>query len=215
MCSAWCRPCARRWVPEATVAKRLFDLLGAAVALLLLAPLMLGVALWIKLDSPGPVFFRQQRVGRHGVPFSIHKFRTMHAGAQGLPLTVGTDPRITRAGHWLRRTRLDELPQFIDVLQGTMSLVGPRPEVPRYVALYPPALRERALAVRPGLTDPASLHFIDEATLLAAAADPEREYVEKILPAKLQRAAEYAEQASLRSDLRVLWQTLRVLWRSA
>jgi lipopolysaccharide/colanic/teichoic acid biosynthesis glycosyltransferase len=215
MCSAWCRPCARRWVPEATVAKRLFDLLGAAVALLLLAPLMLGVALWIKLDSPGPVFFRQQRVGRHGVPFSIHKFRTMHAGAQGLPLTVGIDPRITRAGHWLRRTRLDELPQFIDVLQGTMSLVGPRPEVPRYVALYPPALRERALAVRPGLTDPASLHFIDEATLLAAAADPEREYVEKILPAKLQRAAEYAEQASLRSDLRVLWQTLRVLWRSA
>jgi lipopolysaccharide/colanic/teichoic acid biosynthesis glycosyltransferase len=215
MCSAWCRPCARRWVPEATVAKRLFDLLGAAVALLLLAPLMLGVALWIKLDSPGPVFFRQQRVGRHGVPFSIHKFRTMHVGAQGLPLTVGSDPRITRAGHWLRRTRLDELPQFIDVLQGTMSLVGPRPEVPRYVALYPPALRERALAVRPGLTDPASLHFIDEATLLAAAADPEREYVEKILPAKLQRAAEYAEQASLRSDLRVLWQTLRVLWRSA
>ena len=215
MCSAWCRPCARRWVPEAAVAKRLFDLLGAAVALLLLAPLMLGVALWIKFDSPGPVFFRQQRVGRHGVPFSIHKFRTMRAGAQGLPLTVGTDPRITRAGHWLRRTRLDELPQFIDVLQGTMSLVGPRPEVPRYVALYPPALRDRALAVRPGLTDPASLHFIDEATLLAAAADPEREYVEKILPAKLQRAAEYAEQASLRSDLRVLWQTLRVLWRSA
>jgi lipopolysaccharide/colanic/teichoic acid biosynthesis glycosyltransferase len=202
-------------VPEAAVAKRLFDLLGAAVALLLLAPLMLGVALWIKLDSPGPVFFRQQRVGRHGVPFSIHKFRTMRADAQGLPLTVGTDPRITRAGHWLRRTRLDELPQFIDVLQGTMSLVGPRPEVPRYVALYPPALRDRALAVRPGLTDPASLHFIDEATLLAAAADPEREYVEKILPAKLQRAAEYAEQASLRSDLRVLWQTLRVLWRSA
>jgi lipopolysaccharide/colanic/teichoic acid biosynthesis glycosyltransferase len=197
------------------VAKRLFDLLGAAVALLLLSPLMLGVALWIKLDSPGPVFFRQQRVGRHGVPFSIHKFRTMRAFAQGLPLTVGSDPRITRAGHWLRRTRLDELPQFIDVLQGTMSLVGPRPEVPRYVALYPPALRYRALAVRPGLTDPASLHFIDEAALLAAAADPEREYVEKILPAKLQRAAEYAEQASLRSDLRVLWQTLRVLWRSA
>ena len=188
-------------------------MLGAGLALLLLAPLMGVVALWIKLDSPGPVFFRQQRVGRHGVPFLIHKFRTMRAGAEGLPLTVGDDPRITRAGHFLRRTRLDELPQFIDVLQGTMSLVGPRPEVPRYVALYPPALRDRALAVRPGLTDPASLAFIDEAALLAAAADPEREYVERILPAKLQRAAEYAETASLATDLVVLARTALALWR--
>jgi lipopolysaccharide/colanic/teichoic acid biosynthesis glycosyltransferase len=200
-------------VPEAAVAKRLFDLLGAAVALLLLSPLMLGVALWIKLDSPGPVFFRQQRVGRHGVPFSIHKFRTMRADAQGLPLTVGTDPRITRAGHWLRRTRLDELPQFIDVLQGTMSLVGPRPEVPRYVAHYPPGLRERALAVRPGITDPASLAFIDEGALLAQAADPEAEYIRSILPRKLQLAADYAERACLRTDLTVLWRTLGVLLR--
>ena len=179
---------------------------------------MAVVALWIKFDSPGPVYFRQQRVGRHGVPFMIHKFRTMrslHTGAEGLPLTVGDDPRITRAGRFLRRTRLDELPQFIDVLQGAMSLVGPRPEVPRYVALYPAALRERALAVRPGLTDPSSLDFIDEAALLAAAADPEREYVEVILPAKLQRAADYADRATLASDLRVLWQTLRVLWRNA
>ena len=195
------------------MSKRAFDLLGACLALLLLAPLMALVALWIKVDSPGPVFFRQQRVGRRGVPFMIHKFRTMRAGAEGLPLTVGDDPRITRAGRFLRRTRLDELPQFIDVLQGAMSLVGPRPEVPRYVALYPPALRERALAVRPGLTDPASLHFIDEAALLAAAADPEREYVERILPAKLQRAAEYAENASLATDVVVLARTARALWR--
>ena len=195
------------------MSKRAFDLLGACLALLLLAPLMALVALWIKVDSPGPVFFRQQRVGRRGVPFMIHKFRTMRTGAEGLPLTVGDDPRITRAGRFLRRTRLDELPQFIDVLQGTMSLVGPRPEVPRYVALYPPALRERALAVRPGLTDPASLHFIDEAALLAAAADPEREYVERILPAKLQRAAEYAENASLATDVMVLARTARALWR--
>ena len=193
--------------------KRAFDLLGAGLALLLLAPLMVVVALWIKLDSPGPVFFRQQRVGRHGVPFLIHKFRTMRADAEGLPLTVGDDPRITRAGRFLRRTRLDELPQFIDVLQGTMSLVGPRPEVPRYVARYPPALRDRVLAVRPGLTDPASLAFIDEAALLAAAADPEREYVERILPAKLQRAAEYAETASLATDLAVLARTALALWR--
>lgn len=195
------------------MSKRAFDLLGASLALLLLAPLMAGVALWIKFDSAGPVFFRQQRVGRHGVPFLIHKFRTMRAGAEGLPLTVGDDPRITRAGRFLRRTRLDELPQFIDVLQGTMSLVGPRPEVPRYVALYPSALRDRALAVRPGLTDPASLAFIDEAALLAVAADPEKEYVERILPAKLQRAAEYAENASLATDLVVLARTAFALWR--
>ena len=193
--------------------KRAFDLLGAGLALLLLAPLMAVVALWIKIDSPGPVFFRQQRVGRRGVLFLIHKFRTMRTGVEGLALTVGDDPRITRAGRFLRRTRLDELPQFIDVLQGAMSLVGPRPEVPRYVALYPPALRERALAVRPGLTDPASLDFIDEAALLAAAADPEREYVERILPAKLQRAAEYAESASLATDLAVLARTLWALLR--
>ncbi len=193
--------------------KRVFDLLGAGLALLLLAPLMGVVALWIKFDSPGPVFFRQQRVGRHGVPFLIHKFRTMRSGAEGLPLTVGDDPRITRAGRFLRRTRLDELPQFIDVLQGAMSLVGPRPEVPRYVALYPPTLRDRALAVRPGLTDPASLAFIDEAALLAAAADPEREYVERILPLKLQRAAEYAESASLATDIAVLARTAWALLR--
>ncbi len=194
------------------MAKRLFDLLLAAIALLLLAPLLLAVALAIKLDSPGPVLFRQQRVGRFGVPFRIHKFRTMRADAEGPPLTVGADPRITRAGAWLRRTRLDELPQLIDVLQGTMSLVGPRPEVPRYVAHYPRELRDRALAVRPGITDPSSLDFLDEAALLAHAADPEREYIERILPAKLQRAADYAEHASLRTDLGVLWRTVRVLW---
>lgn len=193
--------------------KRLFDLLVAAGALLLLMPLLLAVALWIKLDSPGPVFYRQERVGRHGVPFRIHKFRSMRVDAGGLPLTVGVDPRITRAGAWLRRTRLDELPQFIDVLSGAMSLVGPRPEVPRYVAHYPPALRERALAVRPGITDPSSLAFIDEAARLARAADPEREYIEVILPEKLQCAADYAARASLRTDLVVLWQTLRLLLR--
>ncbi len=193
------------------MAKRLFDVCGAGLALLLLLPLLLAVALWVRLDSPGPVFFRQERVGRHGALFRIHKFRTMRHGASGLALTVGADPRITRAGAFLRRTRLDELPQFIDVLQGTMSLVGPRPEVPRYVAHYPPALRERALAVRPGITDPASLDYIDEASLLAAAADPERAYIEHILPRKLQRAAAYAEQATLATDVRVLWRTLRVL----
>lgn len=197
------------------MAKRLFDLLAAAAGLLLLAPLLAGVALWIRLDSPGPVFFRQERVGRHGRPFCIHKFRTMVHGAAGPALTVGADARITRAGRFLRRTRLDELPQLIDVLQGTMSLVGPRPEVPRYVALYPPELKARALAVRPGITDPASLAFIDEAERLARAADPEREYVEHILPLKLQAAADYAEHATLWTDLQVLGRTLRALLRQA
>jgi len=193
------------------MAKRMFDLLVAGVALLLLSPLLLLLGLLVRLDSPGPVLFRQQRVGRHGVPFRIHKFRTMVHGAAGLSLTVGADPRITRVGAFLRRTRLDELPQLIDVLQGRMSLVGPRPELPRYVAQYPADLRERVLAVRPGITDPSSLAFIDEAELLARAADPEREYVQVILPAKLKCAADYAERASLASDLGVLWATLRRL----
>ena len=193
------------------MAKRLFDLLGAALALLLLSPLLLAVAAAIKLDSRGPVFYRQERVGRHGVPFRIHKFRTMHHGAGGLPLTVGADPRITRVGAFLRRTRIDELPQFIDVLLGRMSLVGPRPEVPRYVAHYPPALRDRVLAVRPGITDPASLAYLDEARLLAQASDPEREYIEVILPAKLRHALAYAERANLRTDIGVLLHTARRL----
>jgi lipopolysaccharide/colanic/teichoic acid biosynthesis glycosyltransferase len=195
------------------MSKRVFDLLGASLALLLLAPLMLAIAAAIKLDSRGPVFFRQQRVGRHGVPFGIHKFRSMVADApqRGPALTVGADPRITRVGRWLRHTRLDELPQFIDVLAGHMSLVGPRPELPQYVAQYPAALRERALSVRPGITDPSSLLYLDEAELLARAADPEREYIEVILPRKLQCAADYAAQANLRSDVVVLLRTLRLL----
>jgi lipopolysaccharide/colanic/teichoic acid biosynthesis glycosyltransferase len=199
------------------VLKRAFDIAGAALALLALAPLMLAVALLIKLDTPGPALFRQVRVGRHGRPFRIFKFRTMTAQQpSGAPeITLAGDTRITRTGAWLRRTRLDELPQLIDVLRGTMSLVGPRPEVPRFLAHYPPNLRARVLAVRPGITDPASLDFIDEAALLAAAADPEREYIERILPVKLARAAAYAERASLATDLVVLWRTLRALLRQA
>lgn len=195
------------------MAKRLFDLLVATAALALLWPLLLAVALWIKLDSPGPVFFRQERVGRHGRLFRIHKFRTMvaDAPARGAPLTVGADPRITRAGRWLRGARLDELPQLLDVLAGTMSLVGPRPEVPRYVAHYPPALRERVLSVPPGITDPSSLAFIDEAELLARADDPEREYIEVVLPRKLAAAADYAQHASVWTDLKVLLRTVAVL----
>jgi lipopolysaccharide/colanic/teichoic acid biosynthesis glycosyltransferase len=197
------------------MAKRLFDLLGAAVSLVLLAPLMAAIALAIRLDSRGPALFRQERVGRHGRLFRIHKFRTTSADAAqgGSLITVGADPRITRVGAALRRHRLDELPQLIDVLKGDMSLVGPRPEVPRYVALYPPGMKERVLSVRPGITDPASLEFMDEGERLASAADPEREYVEVILPRKLSRAADYAGHATLATDLRVIGRTLRLLFR--
>lgn len=193
--------------------KRAFDLLLASLGLVLLAPLLAAIALAIKLDSPGPVFYRQQRVGRHGVPFRIHKFRTMvhdphDAGPQ---ITAGEDPRITRVGAVLRRHKLDELAQLVDVVQGTMSLVGPRPEVPRYVALYPGPLREKVLSVRPGITDPASIAFADESEQLARAADPEREYVQVVMPKKLALAASYADSASLAQDIHILWRTLRRL----
>ena len=194
--------------------KRLFDVMGACAGLLLLAPLMLGIALWIKIDSPGRVLFRQQRVGRHGVLFRIHKFRSMaeDAAPGGPQITVGADPRITRAGRFLRRTKLDELPQLFDVLAGSMSLVGPRPEVPRYVAMYPAALRDKILSVRPGITDPASIDYRDEAALLARAADPERVYIEQVMPAKLRSAAQYVDRMSWRNDLRLLAATVRSLW---
>ena len=192
------------------MAKRALDLLLAAAGLLLLAPLLALIALAIKLDTPGPVLFRQERVGRHGVPFRIRKFRSMVDGAAGLSLTVGADARITRVGRWLRGARLDELPQLLDVLQGRMSLVGPRPELPRYVALYPPALRDRLLKVRPGITDPAALASLDESARLAQAVDPERDYVELLRPEKLRLSADYAERATPASDLAVLGRTL---WR--
>lgn len=194
------------------MAKRIFDLLAAGLGLLLFSPLLLAIALAVRLDSPGPVFFRQERVGRGGRTFRIHKFRTMRHGIGGALITVGGDARITRVGAFLRRTKLDELPQLIDVLQGTMSLVGPRPEVPRYVALYPSAVREKVLSVRPGLTDLASIEYRDENALLARAADPEREYVETVLPAKLRLAADYVDRRTLALDLRIIVRTLRVLF---
>lgn len=193
------------------MAKRVFDVVIAGLGLLLLSPLLLGLALWVRLDSPGPALFRQERVGRFGRTFRIHKFRTMVDGASGPQITVGADARITRAGAWLRAKKLDELPQLIDVLVGDMSLVGPRPEVPRYVALYPDALRDKVLSVRPGITDPVSLAHADESAQLARAADPEREYVEVLMPAKLRAAAAYAEHATLATDLQVLLRTVRLL----
>jgi lipopolysaccharide/colanic/teichoic acid biosynthesis glycosyltransferase len=192
--------------------KRALDVLASLLGLVVLLIPGLIVAALIRRDSPGPVFFRQERVGRFGRPFRIHKFRTMRVDAeQAGQLTVGADARITRIGAFLRAHRLDELPQLIDVFLGDMSLVGPRPEVPRYVAHYPAALREVVLSVRPGITDPASLRFRNESEQLAAAADPEREYIEVILPAKLACAADYAQHASFITDVGVLLRTLKVL----
>jgi lipopolysaccharide/colanic/teichoic acid biosynthesis glycosyltransferase len=197
------------------------DLMLAALGLVLLSPLLALIALWIKVDSPGPVLYRQWRVGRHGRLFRIHKFRTMRvarddgtASSSAPVITVADDPRITRAGTTLRRHKLDELPQLVDVLLGSMSLVGPRPEVPRYVAMYPDDLRERVLSVRPGLTDPASLAFADEGERLARAVDAEREYVEVLLPAKLALSARYVDERSLAGDLCLIGSTLaRLLFR--
>jgi lipopolysaccharide/colanic/teichoic acid biosynthesis glycosyltransferase len=198
-----------------SMAKRAFDLAVAALGLLLTAPLLALIAVAIKCDSAGPVLFRQDRVGRGGRIFRIHKFRTMvvDASTRGTSLTVGDDARITRVGRFLRRSKLDELPQLLDVLAGAMSLVGPRPELPQYVALYPAALRDKVLRVRPGITDPVSLTFVDESALLARAPDPEREYVEVILPRKLTAAAEYAEHATLVTDLRIITRTLQTVLR--
>lgn len=193
--------------------KRSFDIVLSAAGLVLLSPLLLLIALWIKLDSPGPVLFRQERVGRGGAIFRISKFRTMsHRTAGDGPLiTVGNDARVTRAGAFLRRTKLDELPQLADVLRGCMSIVGPRPELPCYVALYSTTLRDKVLSVRPGITDPASIRFRDEAQLLARAADPDREYREVIMPAKLRLSAEYVDRASFASDVRLIFQTLTLV----
>lgn len=195
--------------------KRLFDWVMSSLGLLLLAPLLLAMALLVKLDSPGPVFFRQERVGRHGKPFRIHKFRTMRHDPVGTgpQITVGADARITRVGGFLRATKLDELAQLIDVWLGDMSLVGPRPEVPRYVAQYPSALREKVLSVRPGITDIASIEYRDESAVLARASDPEQAYVQEVLPHKLQLAARYVDNASLALDVWLILRTIAAVVR--
>ena len=195
------------------MSKRLFDWIMATLGLLALAPVLLLIALSVKLDSPGPVFFRQERVGRRGQPFHIHKFRTMRhePAGRGLQITVGADSRITRVGGWLRRTKLDELPQLIDVWTGSMSLVGPRPEVPRYVAHYPPAMREKILSVRPGITDIASIEYRDESQVLAHAADPEYAYIHEVMPHKLALSASYVDQASVWTDIKLIVRTLQAI----
>jgi lipopolysaccharide/colanic/teichoic acid biosynthesis glycosyltransferase len=192
--------------------KRLFDLAIAALALLAVTPMFLLVALLIKLDSRGPILFKQERVGQKFRPFLIYKFRTMYTGAHTTSaLTIGADPRITRTGKYLRASKIDELPQLLNVLKGEMSLVGPRPELPRYVALFRSDY-EKILTMRPGLTDLASLKYSDEASILGQSADPEREYVSRLLPDKIRLAKEYIECSSFLFDAKLIFRTIIKIW---
>ncbi|WPC06783.1 sugar transferase [Pseudomonas benzenivorans] len=191
------------------MSKRTFDLLCSCGGLLLLSPVFLAVMIWIKLDSPGPVFFRQVRVGRHGKPFRIHKFRTMRVDAERSGrLTVGVDKRVTQAGFFLRKYKLDELPQLIDVVLGEMSLVGPRPEVQEFIDCYPPDVREKVLSVRPGITDWASIEMVDENQLLAGYEDSRQAYIDVVLPIKQRFYLEYVERQSLVADVRIIFATI-------
>jgi len=192
------------------MAKRLFDIFFSGIGLVLLTPLYLIVAIAIRIDSPGPILFRQIRVGRRGAPFTIHKFRTMRAiQHENAPqITVGADPRITRTGTFLRKFKIDEIPQLFDVFIGKMSLVGPRPEVPQYIKYYPSDLKDIIFSVRPGITDLSSIIFLNESDILKESNDPEKFYIEQILPTKLNRQREYVENVSLMSDLKIIATTL-------
>jgi len=189
--------------------KRLFDAAVSLAGVALTGPLLLAAGLLIKLDSPGPVFYKGTRVGRQGRPFKMLKFRTMVQDADqiGASSTAEDDPRITGIGRMLRKYKLDELPQLINVLKGDMSLVGPRPQVRWAVDRYTPEERE-VLTVRPGITDYASLHFSNEAEILKGSADPDRDYLEKIHPEKMRLALEYVKTRSFLVDLRIIWRTL-------
>jgi lipopolysaccharide/colanic/teichoic acid biosynthesis glycosyltransferase len=194
--------------------KRAFDMAIAFLGLLCLSPLLLPVALLIKLDSPGPALFKQRRVGRGFRPFVIYKFRTMvhDAPRKGTAITYSADPGITRVGRILRKTKIDELPQLINVLQGTMSLVGPRPEVPRYVELFRADYAE-ILRVLPGITDLASIKYRHEAEFLGGFENPEETYVRQVLPEKIKLAKEYVRQSSFLFDIRLILKTLVGLFR--
>ena len=193
---------------------RFCDIVFSFFGLLLLSPLFLIVALWIVIDDPGPVFYRQQRVGRDNKDFGLLKFRSMRVGADKMSLiTIGDrDPRVTRAGYYIRKYKLDELPQLWNVLVGNMSLVGPRPEVRRYVDTYTEE-QKKVLSVRPGITDYASIEYIDENRLLAQAEDPDRTYIEEIMPAKIALNLRYIEHQTLSEYLKIIFLTFAKIIR--
>jgi lipopolysaccharide/colanic/teichoic acid biosynthesis glycosyltransferase len=192
--------------------KRLFDILLSGIGLLIISPLFLIVAIWIKLDSPGPIFYRQVRVGRYNKDFRIFKFRSMRIGSdKGSLVTIGgRDPRNTRSGYFIRKFKIDELPQLINVLVGDMSLVGPRPEVRHYVNYWTEE-QMHVLDVRPGITDPASIKFRNENELLAQAEDPEKYYIEVIMQEKIKLYLDYVKKNSLWYDIKLIFQTFWVI----
>jgi len=193
--------------------KRLFDIVFASLGLLALSPIFICCALLIKLNSKGPIFFRQVRVGRHEKPFKIFKFRTIRTDAEsrGPQITVGeSDSRITKVGFFLRKYKIDELPQLINVILGHMSFVGPRPEVPRYVSFYTPE-QKKIFKLRPGITDMASITYRNENAMLEGKTDPESFYINEIMPAKLKLNLEYLESMNLWLDIKLILKTLKVL----
>ena len=192
--------------------KRIFDIVMSGLGLIILSPLFLVLAIWIKLDSPGPVFYRQVRVGRHNKDFRIFKFRSMRVGSdKGSLVTIGgRDPRITRSGYFIRKFKLDELPQLINVFIGDMSLVGPRPEVRHYVDYWTPE-QMHVLDVRPGITDPASIKFRNENELLEKAEDPERYYIDVIMQEKIRLYLDYVEHHSFWGDIGLIFRTFWVV----
>ena len=190
--------------------KRLFDIVASGLGLICLSPLFVVLAVWIKCDSRGPVFYRQVRVGKGNRDFRLFKFRSMRPDSDKLGLITvgGHDPRVTRSGYYIRKYKLDEFPQLINVFKGDMSLVGPRPEVRKYVDMYTPE-QMRVLSVRPGITSLASIRYRNENEILAKADDPDRCYIEKIMPDKLAIDLEYVDKASLWNDIKLIFSTFR------
>jgi lipopolysaccharide/colanic/teichoic acid biosynthesis glycosyltransferase len=190
--------------------KRLFDFTTSFFGLILLSPLFLFIALWVKLDSQGPVFFRQDRVGLRGKIFEIHKFRTMKVSSESKgKLTVGKDNRITKSGRFLRKYKVDELPQLIDVILGKMSLVGPRPEVKEFIDTYSLDIRNKVLSIRPGITDMASIKMVDENEILGKYEDPKQAYIDIILPIKQKYYLDYVNNHNIWFDLKIIFLTFK------
>lgn len=189
--------------------KRVFDIIASGLGLLILSPLFLVVAIWVKLDSTGPVFYKQVRVGRNNKDFYLYKFRSMRVGSdkKGLITVGGRDPRVTRSGYYIRKYKLDEFPQLINVFKGDMSLVGPRPEVRKYVDLYTPE-QMHVLEVRPGITDLASIRYRNENELLAKASDPEQYYRDIVMQDKLRINLEYVRNHSFFGDIALIFKTI-------
>jgi lipopolysaccharide/colanic/teichoic acid biosynthesis glycosyltransferase len=192
------------------IIKRMFDVVFSILGMVLLFPILLPIAILIKSESNGPIFFRQSRVGLRGKIFQIHKLRTMYVNSENIGrITIGNDRRITSFGKFLRRYKIDELPQLIDVLSGSMSIVGPRPEIEEYVDTYPKDIKKKILSVKPGITDYASITMIDESLLLANYSNPQEAYAKSVLPKKLELSTKYVENNNIFLDIKIILLTIQ------